>query len=118
MKFQTLVVDDNEDARDILSMFLQSRGFVTAEAVNGLDALEKTGLFMPDIILTDIAMPVMDGWGFLSRKWEDAKIAKIPVIVISASVEMRTQRYPYEVMPKPVDLQKLVEKVRLMLQAA
>jgi CheY-like chemotaxis protein len=117
-QYRALVVDDDEDARDILSMFLQSRGFVTAMAINGRDALEKIGPFTPNIVITDIAMPVMDGWSFLERKWSDMKIARIPVIVVSASVDMVPRPYPYEIVPKPVDLMLLSGKIDSVLKAA
>lgn len=117
-QYKALVVDDDGDSRDLLDTFLKSRGFLTVTASNGEEALGKLGLFMPDIVLTDIAMPVMDGWRFLERKWADASVAKIPVIVVSASTGILRQTYPFEVVPKPVDLAKLAEKVSSMLKAA
>lgn len=117
-QYKALVVDDDDDSRDLLDVFLRSRGFLTVTATNGKDALGKLGMFMPNIVLTDIAMPVMDGWNFLERKWADASVARIPVIVVSASTEILKRAHPFEVMPKPVDLEKLAEKVSSMLRAA
>ncbi len=84
-KAMVLVVDDDEAIREGVSGLLQDAGYEVAEACNGLDGLEKTlkATPMPDLIIVDFLMPVMDGIG-MRRALEYSAAKFIPVIVISA----------------------------------
>lgn len=114
--YKALVVDDDNDSRDLLDFYLRSKGFDVVTAPDGLSALRRMDAFLPDIVFTDIVMDVMDGWTFLERKWSDARVARIPVVVVSASVLEREPRpYPYEFVTKPVDLQRLWSTVSGLL---
>lgn len=112
---KVLLVDDSEDARDLLSGVLLRRGYAVDTAVDGADALQKIRLSPPDIVLTDISMPVMDGWSFLEEKWADASVSGIPVIVISGETLARKTPFPYEMMGKPVDLPVLWRTMERLL---
>src|SRR5687767_7129031 len=78
-----LVVDDDPDARTLLEMALCLKGHVVLTAVNGADALEIARRYRPDLILLDLAMPVMDGYAFRSAQLHDPDLAAIPVICVS-----------------------------------
>jgi two-component system chemotaxis response regulator CheY len=82
-----LVVDDDRDTREVIVEFLESHGFTGRSAKNGKEALhllrERTRL--PELILLDLVMPVMDGWGFLAERSRDSSLWTIPVIVVSSS---------------------------------
>jgi signal transduction histidine kinase/ActR/RegA family two-component response regulator len=80
-----LLVDDDADVRHALRPIIEREGYVLKEAENGLAALERLKREgPPDLILLDLEMPVMDGWGFLSERERDAALRAVPVIVISA----------------------------------
>jgi CheY-like chemotaxis protein len=62
-----LVVDDEADIRATVSAMLEIEGYAVAEAANGADALHAVEQREPDVILLDMRMPVLDGWGFASE---------------------------------------------------
>ena len=64
---QALIVDDSRVIRKVSQRIMQSLGFVSREAENGLEAFEACRVIMPDVILLDWNMPVMDGLEFLGR---------------------------------------------------
>jgi len=79
-----LIVDDNDETRDVLQRVLQIKGYVTAEARSAPDALHwlRDGN-RPRLILLDISMPGMDGWSMHAILKSDPALASIPVIVFS-----------------------------------
>ena len=85
-----LIVDDNADMRDYLSRLL-SPTYNVHTAVDGIDALETAQRIRPDLILTDIMMPRLDGFGVLRAVREDAEIGRTPVIMVSARAGEESQ---------------------------
>ena len=83
-----LVVDDNRTNRLKMSLAIKSLGHIASTAENGLLALQKLSQQKFDLVLLDIEMPVMDGFGVLAKMRENQSLADIPVIVISAASEM------------------------------
>lgn len=81
-----LLVDDQQDARDLYSDFLVEAGLRVAEAVDGDHALLKIGALMPDVVVMDLAMPVVDGWEATRRIKQHPKTANIAVIVLTGQV--------------------------------
>ena len=114
---RVLVVEDNTDLRTLYDRMLRLEGYETVLAANGkeamslLDQLLKKEDAMPDVIILDLMMPVMDGWEFLRERDEVHEFKAIPVLVCSA---VRDEFPPgYEVVRKPIEmanLLKLVEK--------
>ncbi len=85
-KKQILIVDDRWENRSVIVNLLEPLGFVMVEAENGREALEKIGKLPPDLIITDLSMPVVDGWEMLSQVRQSENFKNIPIIVSSASV--------------------------------
>jgi PAS domain S-box-containing protein len=79
-----LIVDDDADAREIMAACLQDKAVEFRTANNGQDALALLPNFLPDLILLDLMMPVMDGITFLDIIRRDARYQRLPVIVITA----------------------------------
>ncbi len=78
-----LVVEDYQDAREMYAAYLQFSGFRVAEAVNGLEALDKTRELMPDIILMDLALPKLDGWQATEQLKADKRTSHIPIVALT-----------------------------------
>lgn len=79
-----LVVDDTESYRIVLRAFLEEGGFTVVEAHDGLQALECLAKQSFDLILTDLTMPRLDGWGFVAAARKLLHASEVPIVVISA----------------------------------
>ncbi len=78
-----LIVDDVQDNRTVYVLFLKFSGYRVAEAENGVEALRQAEALMPDIIVMDLSLPVMDGWEATRRLKRDPRTRKIPVVVLT-----------------------------------
>jgi CheY-like chemotaxis protein len=109
-----LIVEDDEDLRDMMAQMLTIEGFDAATAANGreaLDYLHSTG--KPNVILLDLMMPVMDGWEFRRQQKADPELAPVPVIVLSALDPPRAATVDADAfLKKPLDFDRLLELVR------
>ena len=115
-----LLVEDNEMNRDMLSRRLRRRGFAVIMALDGAQGVEMARSEIPDLILMDMSLPVMDGWTATRTLKSDSSTARIPVIGLSAyslssdldkALESGCDDYD----PKPVDLERLLEKMQIQL---
>ena len=80
-----LVVDDREENRDLCRECLVYAGFIVIEAHDGADAVTLSGSRLPDVIVMDVAMPVMDGYDACRRLKLDPRTKDIPVILLTAT---------------------------------
>ncbi|WP_026735059.1 ATP-binding protein [Fischerella sp. PCC 9605] len=83
---QILIVDDSWENRSLIVNILETIGFTVIEATNGQEGLEKANQSQPDLIISDIAMPIMDGREMLSKVRDSAKLKDTIVILSSASI--------------------------------
>jgi signal transduction histidine kinase/DNA-binding NarL/FixJ family response regulator len=109
-----LVVDDRWENRSVLVNFLEPLGFEIAEAENGETGLAQVKCFQPDLIITDLMMPIMDGFEFLRQLRQLPQRSEIPVIVSSASVFTADQTRSLEAggnafLEKPVQIKELLD---------
>jgi CheY-like chemotaxis protein len=79
-----LLADDHEDNRLALLTVLEREGYVTLAAANGQQAVEAARAHQPDLILMDLAMPVMDGRQAMQELRADERTAAIPIVVLTA----------------------------------
>ncbi|MFQ3536218.1 MAG: response regulator [Aggregatilineales bacterium] len=80
-----LVADDNAQARTLLRLLLEREGFCVQEAADGSQALSRTRDLLPDLVLMDIQMPVIDGFSAVRLLREEPLTARIPIIVVTAA---------------------------------
>ncbi len=111
-----LIVDDSLEHQELLRIVLEGEGYCVHSALNGQEALDQllTLEHLPDLILLDLMMPVMDGYAFRIRQLQTAGLADIPVVVMSASafVEEQTRRLnALGFIKKPVDINELLRIV-------
>lgn len=78
-----LLVDDTEDARELLADYLALRGLRVAQAANGEVALQMTATLLPDVVVMDLQMPVLDGWAATRSLKAGATTQHIPVVVLT-----------------------------------
>jgi signal transduction histidine kinase len=111
-----LVVDDDPAIRAMMSDVLGDEGYDVVSVANGQEALEHLHErnSLPRLILLDLMMPKMNGWAFLTYQHQDATLAAIPVVVVSAGVNVQQQPLPHApagILPKPVDVDLLLATV-------
>ena len=118
---KVLLVEDQEDNRDMLSRRLVKRGYEVAIAVDGAEGVEKARSEAPDLILMDMSLPVMDGWEATRILKAEEATRSIPVVALTAHA-MSTDREKafdagcdaYET--KPIELPRLLETMEKLLQ--
>jgi CheY-like chemotaxis protein len=119
-KFLILVADDSADTVTMISLFLQQEGYRVVTASNGEDAIQVAARTMPNLILMDISMPTLDGFGATRRIRDDATLRDIPIIAVTAFSTEGFQRAAYDVgvsgyLTKPVDLDRMCHLIRRLL---
>jgi two-component system, cell cycle response regulator DivK len=117
-----LVVDDYPDAREMYAEYLQYSGFDVIEASNGMEALARAADSMPDIILMDLSLPVMDGWEATKRLKADKATADIPIVALTGHalagiLEGAKQAGCDAFVTKPCLPEDLVKEIRKVLSA-
>jgi CheY-like chemotaxis protein len=118
-----LIVEDQSDLRLLYVEYLTTSGFDVIEAVNGAEAIDHTSEQLPDVVLMDLSLPVVDGWEATRRLKGDSRTAHIPVLALTAhdgsgELERATLAGCDWFVPKPCPPQALVIEIRRFLQAA
>ena len=118
-----LLVEDNEMNRDMLTRRLQRQGFTMVCACDGAEGVAMAASEMPDLILMDVALGEMDGWEATTLIKANPATASIPIIALTAHALASDRDLSVEVGcsdfdTKPVDLQRLLGKIRGCLTAA
>jgi len=109
---RVLVVDDDPDILDALSEILEVEGYHVQRARNGREALQRLEQELPDLVLLDLMMPVMDGWEF-ARSLDPG--ARPPIIVLSADRNVSAKAKEIGALgwlAKPFELSELLAAVR------
>jgi CheY-like chemotaxis protein len=111
-----LLIEDNELNRDMLSRRLQRRGHEVLTAADGEKGIAIAVAWVPDLILMDMSLPILDGWEATRRLKGDAATAGIPIIALTAHALSADRERALAVGcddfdTKPVDLARLLEKI-------
>lgn len=115
-----LLVEDNEPSRDALGRRLQRRGFRVVVAVDGQQAVTLARAELPNLILMDLGLPVIDGWEATRQLKADAATRQIPIIVLSAHAltadrETSLAAGADDFDSKPVRFEQLLGKIERLL---
>lgn len=118
---EVLIIDDNSDIRAYLRTALSS-AYKVSEAVDGKSGLEMARRIVPDLVISDIMMPVMDGLEFCSQLKQDKAISHIPVILLTARSldEQRAEGYKHGAdayIAKPFSLELLLSRIDNLIQS-
>jgi len=121
-KPRILVVEDDQDLRTILRLQLMSSGFEVSETTNGAEGFDAIREDLPDCVILDLMMPVMDGFGFLKRVRSLNYLQDVPIMILTASDDERNKirGFQYQAdtyMSKPYDLEELTAAVRKLIPA-
>ena len=113
MKQKTiLVVDDEHPIREMLRNVLEVEGYRVVTAQDGVEGIEALRTQQPCLILLDLVMPRMNGNDFLHAVKKDPATASIPVVLLSASEELRYRQRPAPMLTKPFHLQTLLTTIQ------
>lgn len=118
-----LVTDDDEDLRMLCQVQLEIGGFRVSHAAHGREALDVSRDEMPDLILLDLMMPVMDGWECLTELKNDRSLSDIPVFVITGKNQKEDQERAFAMgaeafIAKPFQGAALIARIRDRLALA
>lgn len=112
-----LVIDDFDDTRDLYAVMLRLEGFVVEQARDGQEGIAKAIEFLPALIITDLAMPVMDGWETIRRLRADERTRRIPIIACSGQAPSAAHDcWADALLAKPCPLDTLLLEVRQLLR--
>ena len=111
-----LLVEDADDLRLLYARVLRREGFEVLEAADGREALDLLSGFEPDVVVTDLMMPGMDGFEFIRRLRAMPGLAEVPVVAISAAATPEAEREARsagaaELLEKPLDAGTLLERI-------
>lgn len=114
-----LVVDDEPTIVELLSMSLKYAGFEVATATNGREAVEVTRTFRPDVVLLDVMLPDLDGFGVIQRLRGEG--AKVPVIFLTARDAQEDKLTGLTIgaddyVTKPFSLEEVIARIRIVLR--
>ena len=116
-----LVVEDEGDIRDLVTIHLEAEGYQLAGAEDGLEGLEKCLSFRPDLLILDLMLPRLDGLALCRRLRADGRFRNLPIIMLTARAEESDRLGGFEsgaddYLTKPFSLKELALRVRALLR--
>jgi DNA-binding response OmpR family regulator len=120
-----LIVDDDPDLVEAVSIILESKGYEVSAAYGGIEGLGKAKTENPDLIVLDVMMPDKDGYVVCKELKEDPKYQSVPILLLTAVVsKISTTRYTQQMgmeteaddyVDKPVEPEELVRRIETLL---
>jgi two-component system, cell cycle response regulator DivK len=121
MAATVLIADDYEDNLELLRLLLAAGDYQVIEARNGQECLTMAREALPDLIMIDLSMPVLDGWGVFQQLRSDKRTAEIPCVAVTAHGDANRERALQvgfdEYISKPFRGVDLLETVARLLAA-
>jgi len=116
-----LIVDDDPTTRKLIGLFLKAKGYTVSYAENGLDGIEKIGMENPNLIITDLNMPYMDGIEFVKSIRADPARADIPILMVTTEADPEERELALSVgvngyLVKPVTAETVTQNIRHILK--
>lgn len=116
-----LVVDDNNDSRELVVKVLKNQGYEMIEAIDGEDALEKAVSEKPDLILMDISIPKINGYEVTKRLKSLEEVKEIPVVALTAHAMRGDRAKALEAgcegyISKPINVRELPAQIKSYLR--
>lgn len=123
MGTKILLVEDNEMNRDMLSRRLQKKGYEVITAEDGQKAIQLAQSAVPSLILMDMSLPIIDGWQASVEIKGNSQTAHIPIIALTAHAMMGDREKAMqagcdEYETKPIDLERLLEKIKKLTKSS
>jgi two-component system chemotaxis response regulator CheY len=122
MTRKILIIDDNPDTRDLTHLHLTTEGFVVVVASDGREGLYMAVAEQPDLIITDISMPGVNGIELVKQLGAQPELDNVPILVLTAfgdeEMNKAIRAGAHRAMSKPVHLDSLMDEVRLLLTAS
>lgn len=117
---RVLIADDKPTGRELVRTVLENRGYEVFEACDGIEALDSAHRLHPDLIILDLHMPGLDGFGVIKELRLDAHFAKTPVVALTASAMQGDRQRALSAgftgyITKPVSLKALRAEVERLL---
>jgi len=121
MRKRVLIADDFDDTRRLMKLLLEKSGYEVDEAADGFEAVKRAVNHRPDVILMDIAMPIMDGIQATQAIRRHYDMSEVPILAVTAYGEYYKDRARdagcNEVIQKPVEINSLRPKVQQYMSA-
>src|SRR5262245_33647803 len=115
-----LIAEDYDDNRELLRIVLNTAGYEVHEARNGAECVKIARQQRPDLVMVDLSMPELDGWGVFRELKSDPATAEIPCVAVTAHVESDRQRVLQSgfnaFVSKPFRAEELLSTVEKLLQ--
>ncbi|QLF71910.1 response regulator (plasmid) [Peteryoungia desertarenae] len=116
MKKKILTVDDSRTILSMLLQTLETAGYETKQAEDGIHGLEALEDFVPDVIITDINMPRLDGFGFIERVRRNERLRATPILVLTTESDAQKKERARKAgatgwIVKPFDPSKLLDAI-------
>jgi DNA-binding response OmpR family regulator len=117
-----LCIEDEEEMIELIAVILARHGYEVIGALGGRLGIEKVAQLKPDLVLLDLMMPELDGWGVLQRMRANNELQNIPVVIVTAKASELDRIFGLEIarvegyITKPFGPQELVQTVQRALQ--
>ena len=118
MAKRILIIDDDLATLKLLKPFLVSKGFSVETATDGLEGLEKVRSWKPDLVVLDVIMPRLDGYGFVRGMKKEPALRRVPIVILTAREMMRDaflQEGVEDYIVKPYDPEELLKVIQKRL---
>ncbi len=123
MKKKILIVEDNPDLIDILHLQLKNQGYDTVQAMNGKQAVDMATAQLPDLILMDIILPVLNGYQATRLIRQNPKTHSIPILAVTAKITIADKKECLQSgcndhIAKPFTTKELVSRIEKLLKSS